>query len=154
MAKKYTVPPETHLVAREGFVIEVDDDTSKRMGTVRQRDTEPEMLVRQALHALGHRYRTDNRDLPGRPDIANRKRKWVIFVHGCYWHRHPGCHKATTPKRNRDFWEAKFSRNVARDRGNVSECEAKGFRVITIWECETTDFEAMSVKLAALLPTA
>lgn len=152
MAKKYQTPPETHLVAREGFLIEVDDETSKRMGTVRQRDTKPEMIVRKVLHALGHRFRVDNPDLPGRPDIANRRRKWVIFVHGCYWHRHPGCRKATTPKRNKSFWEAKFLRNVERDHKNVIECNSMGYRTITIWECETENVDAMSSKLARLLP--
>jgi DNA mismatch endonuclease (patch repair protein) len=121
---------------REGHVLEVDDVTSARMGRVRQKGTLPELLVRGALAELGQRFRLHNRDLPGSPDLANRRARWAIFVHGCFWHRH-GCSATTTPARNRDFWEAKFARNVARDAQAVSALEALGYRVIVIWECQT-----------------
>lgn len=122
---------------REGFWIETDDATSERLAGVRQKGTKPELVVRKILTELGVRYRLNNKDMPGNPDIANRKHRWAIFVHGCFWHRHPGCKKATTPTRNREFWEAKLERNVERDRLALDALEARGYRVGVIWECET-----------------
>lgn len=106
------------------------------MGLVRQKGTRPELMVRRLLAELGHRYRLTNRDLAGSPDIANRQKAWAVFVHGCFWHRH-GCKATTTPARNREFWEAKFARNVARDRRSIEALEAAGFEVVVIWECQT-----------------
>jgi DNA mismatch endonuclease (patch repair protein) len=126
---------------REGHVIAVDDVTSERMRGVRQRGTAPELVVRSALRQLGHRYRLGNRDLPGSPDIANRRQRWVVFVHGCFWHRH-GCKATTTPTRNPEFWQAKFARNVARDRRVIEDLTARGYRVVVIWECQTKRGEA------------
>lgn len=113
-----------------------DPTTSRRLGLVRQRDTRPETLVRKILHSKGVRFRVRNRDLPGSPDIANRRRKWAIFVHGCFWHRHHGCAKATIPKRNRAFWLAKFDANIARDRLALSRLAEVGYTTVVIWECE------------------
>jgi len=107
------------------------------MAGIRQKGTTPELAVRRALHAMGLRFRVDNRDLPGSPDIANRARAWAIFVHGCYWHRHPGCKRTTNPKRNRAFWEQKFETNRKRDAGAQRALRAHGFRVVVVWECET-----------------
>jgi DNA mismatch endonuclease, patch repair protein len=121
---------------REGRLLWVDDETSARMRLVRQKGTRPELMVRRLLAELGHRYRLSNRDLPGSPDIANRQKAWAIFVHGCFWHRH-GCKATTTPTRNREFWQAKFERNVARDRRSIEALEAAGYKVVVIWECQT-----------------
>lgn len=110
---------------------------SERMSRIRQRGTDPEANVRRAATALGLHYRTSNRDLPGSPDLANRTRKWAIFVHGCYWHHHEGCARATTPKSNRQFWLSKFARNQERDAVAQTELSKLGYRVVTIWECET-----------------
>lgn len=140
------------VAAEGGHVIWVDDETSARMARVGQRGTKPELIVRQVLSALGYRYRVQNRDLPGAPDIANRSRGWAIFVHGCFWHRHRGCKKTTTPKRNRAFWVAKFERNVARDKRVTRSLRREGFRVITVWECETADPERLARRLERLLP--
>lgn len=120
-------------------VLETDAETSIRMGGIRQRDTTPELAVRRALARVGLRYRTHNRDLAGSPDIANRKTKWAVFVHGCYWHRHPDCRRATTPKRNTEFWVSKFLANVARDARSVEALRTQGYRVLTVWECESED---------------
>ena len=109
------------------------------MGRVRQAGTTPELRVRQACSAIGMHYRTKNRGLPGSPDLANRSRRWAIFVHGCFWHRHSECPRATTPKRNRTFWLAKFARNRERDREAYAALEAAGFAVKVIWECETAN---------------
>lgn len=113
-----------------------DPTTSARLARIRQRDTKPELVVRLMLHALGHRFRVRNRDLPGSPDIANRTRRWAVFVHGCFWHAHEGCPKATVPKRNREFWEAKLAANRARDQRAVSQLRSAGWQVVTVWECQ------------------
>lgn len=141
----------TRYSRREGHVLVVDDVHSARMGLVRQKGTKPELVVRSLLSALGHRFRVGRRGLAGSPDIVNVSRRWVVFVHGCFWHRH-GCKATTTPGRNREFWEAKFERNVERDRRSVEALEALGFRVIVVWECETKrDVGPLRERLAALL---
>lgn len=126
---------------REGHLLQVDDATSLRMAGIRQRATRPELVVGKVLRALGLRYRLTNRDLPGSPDFANRRARWALFVHGCFWHRH-GCSATTTPTRNREFWAAKFERNMARDARSLGELRAGGYRVIVVWECETKRGEA------------
>jgi DNA mismatch endonuclease, patch repair protein len=113
-----------------------DAKTSARMGKVRQHGTAPELLARQACRSLGMHYRISNEDLPGSPDLANRSRRWAIFVHGCFWHRHAGCSKSTIPKKNSRFWSAKFERNVARDLEVRAALRRLGFRVLTLWQCE------------------
>lgn len=126
---------------RDGHRIRVDAATSERMAGVRRRDTSAEMIVRSIVHRLGHRFRVQNRDLPGSPDLANRSRGWVIFVHGCFWHRH-GCSRTTTPKRNRAFWEAKFEANMRRDRRVQKALRAEGLKVVVVWECEALYHQA------------
>jgi DNA mismatch endonuclease, patch repair protein len=120
----------------KGAGLVVDRETSARMARVRQRGTKPELLVRKMLSGLGLRYRTRNRDLPGSPDLANRRAGWAIFVHGCFWHAHRSCSKATLPKRNRAFWMSKFSDNRARDGAAVLALRASGYRAVVIWQCE------------------
>lgn len=109
------------------------------MARVKGRDTRPEMRIRRALHAAGLRYRLQAKELPGRPDIVFRRAKLVIFVHGCFWHRHPGCLHARMPKSRIDFWEDKLRRNVERDARAVSQLEAAAWTVMTLWECQTRD---------------
>src|SRR5262245_18976846 len=96
---------------------------SGRMARSRQSGTTPELVVRQIATSAGLSYRLRNRDLPGSPDLANRSNKWAVFVHGCFWHRHAGCRRATMPKRNPSFWSAKFVANVQRDRLAVARLE-------------------------------
>lgn len=95
--------------------------------------------MRRFLHALGHRFRVHNRDLPGSPDVANRTRRWAVFVHGCFWHRHEGCPRTTTPSRNRQFWLDKFAANVRRDERVQGQLRELGWKVLVIWECECED---------------
>lgn len=114
---------------------------SRRMGVVKQRGTAPELIVRGVVASMGLRYRTRNADLPGSPDLANRSRRWVIFVHGCYWHAHAHCSRATVPRRNREFWINKFRQNVARDQRVQTMLRSQGFKVAIVWECETQNFE-------------
>ncbi|MBI6886074.1 MULTISPECIES: very short patch repair endonuclease [Pseudomonas] len=109
---------------------------SKMMSAIRGKDTGPEMIVRRFLHGRGYRYRVHRKDLPGNPDIVIPRLKVCIFVHGCFWHRHPYCPYATTPKTRPDFWSEKFRKNVARDLVNIGALEAGGWHVLIIWECE------------------
>lgn len=116
--------------------LDTTPERSALMARVRQKDTAPEMAVRRLVHGLGYRYTTDNRDLPGSPDLANRKRLWAMFVHGCYWHAHEGCDRHTIPSRNRDYWLEKFRRNKERDQRVQKQLQADGFTVLVVWECE------------------
>ena len=109
---------------------------SWNMAQVRGKDTQPELKVRSWLFKNGYRYRKNDKRLTGKPDVVMPKYRTVIFVHGCFWHRHPGCKNTRTPKSNIEFWETKFSRNVENDKRHVRELEDLGWRVITIWECE------------------
>ena len=109
------------------------------MGRVRGANTRPEIRVRRALHAAGHRFRLQARDLPGRPDIVFRADRVAIFVHGCFWHRHDDCAHTRTPKTKVEFWTEKFAANVERDRAAVGHLEGAGWTVLTIWECDTRD---------------
>ena len=108
---------------------------SRMMSRIRGRDTKPEVDLRKALHSLGYRYRVHVGQLPGRPDIVLARHKAVVLVHGCFWHRHPGCPLATTPASNQAFWETKFSGTVKRDARVASELRDLGWRVATVWEC-------------------
>jgi DNA mismatch endonuclease, patch repair protein len=116
--------------------LKTDAATSERLGRIRQHGTSAELLVRKVVTRLGGRYRVTNRDLPGSPDLANRKQRWAIFVHGCYWHSHTGCVKATVPKRNRAFWLAKFAANKRRDAAAMRKLRQLGYKSIVVWECE------------------
>ena len=114
----------------------VDPEVRTRMMRANaRRDTQPELLVRRHLHARGFRFRLDVGSLPGRPDIVLRKWNAAIFVHGCYWHRHPGCRYATMPKSNVGFWTAKFDGNRERDRAAIAALLSLGWRVAVVWEC-------------------
>jgi len=110
---------------------------SRMMAGIRGKDTKPEMIVRRVLTAAGVRYRLHRRDLPGAPDLVMAGRRTVIFVHGCFWHRHEGCRYAKLPSSNAEFWRAKLESNVERDRKAVADLLATGWRVLTVWECAT-----------------
>ena len=110
---------------------------SALMSRIRGKDTKPEIVVRRTLHSLGYRYRLHAKELPGSPDIVMRPRKKAIFVHGCFWHAHEGCGIARIPKTRAEFWENKFGRNRARDLRNTRMLVDEGWRVLTIWECQT-----------------
>jgi DNA mismatch endonuclease (patch repair protein) len=106
------------------------------MSHIRGKDTKPEEIVRKYLFSKGYRYRKNDRRYPGKPDIVLPKYHTVIFVHGCFWHRHLGCRYATTPSTNREFWQKKFEQNIARDKEVEEQLEADGWNVIVVWECE------------------
>ena len=112
---------------------------SRIMQAIRGRDTGPEKRVRTALHSAGLRFRLHSASLPGRPDIVLSKYRAVVFVNGCFWHQHPGCDSATRPKVNRQYWLPKLRRTIARDKGNMRDLRADGWRVHVVWECEATE---------------
>lgn len=117
------------------------------MRQVKGRDTSPEKIVRSLLHRMGYRFRLQRDDLPGKPDIVLPRFKTVVFVNGCFWHRHSGCKRATTPATNVDYWQTKFERNVARDARNQAELEKMGWRVVVVWECELKDKTTLEKRL-------
>lgn len=115
------------------------------MSLVRHKDTRPEMVVRRLIHRLGYRYRLHRRDLPGNPDLVFPRLGKVIFVHGCFWHRHPSadCKLARMPKSRLDFWQAKLEGNRSRDQRNHESLERAGWKVLVVWECELKDKEQL-----------
>jgi DNA mismatch endonuclease (patch repair protein) len=139
---------------RGGIVTVVDRLSPERrswlMSRVGGKNTKPEMKVRKAAHALGLRFRLHVQKLAGRPDLVFPKHQAVVFVHGCFWHRHPGCKKASFPKSREEFWQAKFDANVQRDARVASELSSLGWRVVTIWECETKQESLLNEKLQSI----
>ena len=109
------------------------------MAAIKSKDTKPEIAVRKLLHSLGYRFRLHRKDLPGSPDIVLPKYKTVIFVHGCFWHRHKNCKYATSPKTREEFWENKFKQNVERDKNNFKELKNLNWKVLVLWECEINE---------------
>lgn len=114
----------------------VDKQTrSRMMSGIQGKNTRPEMLLRRSLHRLGFRYRLYSRALPGKPDIVFPKYRAVVFVHGCFWHRHPGCRYTTNPATRPEFWQEKFRGTIERDRRAVERLTKQGWRVAVVWEC-------------------
>lgn len=114
----------------------VDKQTrSRMMAGIKGKNTKPELVLRRALHARGFRYRLHSKTVPGRPDLVFPKHHAIVFVHGCFWHRHEGCRYTTTPSTRPEFWQAKFDANVARDRSVHDQLLDAGWRVATVWEC-------------------
>lgn len=124
---------------------------SALMAKVKGTNTDPEMRVRKALHRRGYRYRLHAKNLPGRPDISFSGRKVAVFVHGCFWHRHPGCKKTTTPKTRTRFWKRKFSENVKRDQRNLNALGKLGWRTMVVWECEAENLESLMPSIERFL---
>lgn len=124
---------------------------SRMMAAVRSKDTRPERLVRSLLHGMGYRFRLHRRDLPGSPDVVLPRLRTCVLVHGCFWHRHPGCRLASTPRTRPEFWAEKFDRNVARDIRDDAGLRALGWTPVVVWECETRDLEALRERLSVLL---
>ena len=123
---------------------------SELMAGIRSRNTAPELAVRRIAHRMGLRFRLHRKDLPGCPDLVFPKHRLVVFVHGCFWHQHEGCRRASIPKSRTDFWMTKLAANVARDRRQEDALQALGWRVLVIWGCETGDRRAVERRLAAL----
>lgn len=124
---------------------------SRNMSKIRNADTGPEMAVRRMIHSMGHRYCLHRRDLPGCPDLIFPSKRKIIFVHGCFWHRHPDCKYAYRPKSRTEFWMNKLESNRLRDERNLEELGKTGWECLVIWECEITDTESLREKISAFL---
>lgn len=119
---------------------------SANMRQIKSKDTSPELLLRRMLHRLGYRFRIHRKDLPGKPDIVFPSRRKVIFVHGCFWHQHPGCREGRVPGSRREYWEPKLARNQQRDSAAQTALKEQGWDYLLVWECELKD--AATVKNA------
>ena len=125
----------------------VSEQRSRNMSAIKSKNTKPEIAVRKLLHSMGYRFRLHRKDLPGSPDIVLPKYKIVIFVHGCFWHRHKDCKYSTTPKTRREFWENKFKANLKRDLEIQEKIKNLDWRSIVIWECETRSFDNLRKRI-------
>jgi len=125
---------------------------SWNMSKILAKNTKPEIIVRSVLHKAGYRFRLHVSTLPGKPDIVLAKYKTVVFVNGCFWHRHVGCKYTYTPKSRIEFWEEKFRRNIERDQFNKRSLEQLGWKVVTVWECETENEHILEEQLKMFLP--
>ena len=127
-----------------------EEQRSYVMSRVGSKNTKPELIVRSYLHRLGFRFRIHGSNLPGRPDIVLPKHKCVVFVNGCFWHRHKGCPRASMPSTRVDFWQSKFERNIARDQKNQRLLKETNWKVCLIWECEIAHASHREAKLKEL----
>ena len=126
-------------------------ERSDRMSRIRSRNTGPERALRRLLTGLGYRYRLQYQRVPGRPDIAFPGQRKVLWVHGCFWHQHPGCKKATLPKSRQDFWLPKLEANRRRDMAVQAEAEQLGWTTLVVWECELSRSAELSKRLRRFL---
>ena len=127
-------------------------DAARRMPVnIKGKNTKPEMVVRKIAHAMGFRFRLHRKDLPGSPDLVFPRLRKVIFVHGCFWHRHPGCRFSYTPKSNTQFWLDKLERNMQRDALALKMLDATHWKILIVWECEISDQRALTLKLNSFL---
>jgi DNA mismatch endonuclease (patch repair protein) len=130
----------------------VDPATRSRiMAAVHSENTTPELAIRKLVFAMGYRYRLHVAGLPGRPDLVFPGRRKILFVNGCYWHRHRNCRYATTPKTNVEFWLLKFEANLRRDRANLKALRSLGWQVLTIWQCQLKNPDKLGKKIDAFL---
>ena len=141
MAKHPNLPADAPPTAERSAV----------MRSVGQKNTGPEKAVRKIVHSLGFRFRLHRKDLPGTPDLVLPRLKKVVFVHGCFWHRHEGCSRATTPKTRFEYWQAKFIRNKTRDAAALAALKEQGWKALIVWECEIKQQEVLRKRLARFL---
>ena len=127
------------------------EERSERMSRVRGKDTKPEMRLRRLVHGMGFRYRLHAKKLPGKPDMVFASRRAVIFMHGCFWHRHEGCRLARMPKSKIDFWEEKLETNRRRDLENQERLRELGWHVLVVWECELKDLNGTARRVRDFL---
>lgn len=121
------------------------------MSRVKSTETKPEIRIRSVVHRLGYRFRKNKSSLPGRPDIVLARYKKVIFVHGCFWHGHKRCNRASRPTTNKIFWDKKLDSNIQRDKNNNKILKSMGWKILTIWECEIKDQSKLLLKLQRFL---
>ena len=128
-------------------IYKVSEQRSRNMSAIKSKNTKPEIKVRKVLQSMGYRFRLHSKDLPGSPDIVLPKYKTVIFVHGCFWHRHENCKYASTPKTRKEFWNKKFTENKKRDSEIQEKIKILDWRSVVIWECETKNIENLRDKI-------
>ena len=121
------------------------------MSRISGKNTKPEIVVRSLLHKMGYRFRLHRKDLPGNPDITLPKYKKIIFVHGCFWHGHPGCSRSKRPATNQKFWSEKLDKNIERDKVSVNALSQLGWEILTVWSCEVKDTNKLKIKLLSFL---
>jgi len=126
-------------------------ERSERMSLIRGKDTAPEMIVRRLVHGLGYRYRLHDKTVPGKPDLVLHRRRKVLFIHGCYWHRHPDCALARLPKSRLGFWLPKLEKNRRRDIENQRVLKAGGWGCLVVWECELRDRHSLERRIRSFL---
>lgn len=124
---------------------------SENMRQIRSKNTKPEVLLRSLLHKAGYRFRLHRKELPGKPDIVFPGRRKTIFVHGCFWHQHPGCREGRLPGTRQDYWKPKLERNVERDAAAIQQLRKLGWQVLTVWECEIENAGPVKDQLWAFL---
>lgn len=124
---------------------------SEIMSHIKGRDTKPERIVRSLLHRMGYRFRLHAAGLPGKPDIVLTRHRKIIFVNGCFWHRHETCRKKKPPKTNAEFWSEKIAKTCERDRLTRERLSVDGWQILTIWECETSDLATLETKLSTFM---
>lgn len=124
---------------------------SENMRRIRSSGTRPEMLVRRLALGMGYRFRLHRKDLPSKPDLVFASRRKVIFVHGCFWHQHPGCREGPAPSSNEGYWKPKLARNVERDASALAALTGAGWEVLVMWECETKDRASLQKRLCDFL---
>ena len=129
------------------LIHKVSEQRSRNMSAIKSKNTKPEIKVRKVLHSMGYRFRLHSKNLPGSPDIVLPKYKTVIFVHGCFWHRHENCKYASTPKTRKEFWNKKFTENKKRDSEIQEKIKILDWRSVVIWECETKNIENLRDKI-------
>ena len=131
--------------------VHTKEQRSFNMSRIRDKNTRPEMFVRSLTHHMGYRYRLHQKNLPGKPDLVFKRHKKVIFVHGCFWHMHNCRYGKVTPKTNRKFWQTKREGNVTRDKANIRKLRRLGWKVLTVWECQTRNEDKLTKKLEKFL---
>ena len=127
------------------------EQRSRNMANIKGKDTKPEKIVRSILHSMGYRFRLHNKQLPGKPDIVLPRYRSVVFVHGCFWHGHDGCKRATMPTTRAEFWQNKIAGNRERDSRNIAALENLGYRCLIVWQCDLKDLGLLKQRLSAFL---
>ncbi len=145
------ISTDKHRVDRTLAGEVIDPARSALMSRVRAKNTKPEIVVRRLAHVLGYRFRLHRSDLPGTPDLVFPWSRKVIFVHGCFWHRHRGCSRTTTPKTRVAYWKEKFKQNTKRDISKEHALKSLGWDILVVWECETFDSDKLSDRIATFL---
>lgn len=131
--------------------VHTKEQRSYNMSQIRCKNTKPEMIVRSLVHRMGYRYSLHRKDLPGHPDIVLTRHHKVIFIHGCFWHMHKCRYGRVIPKTNKKFWQSKRQGNAERDKRILRHLRKAGWKILTIWECQTRNLEKLTKKLEQFL---